>query len=424
MNRRREVEVAIIGGGPAGLAAAFSASKKAASVMLLESAPWLGGQIWSGGKESNSGDRRAKEWLRRIEASHVEIWTGSTVIGCNDCALLVDRAEGVCEVSFGKLILATGARERFVPFPGWTLPNVFGVGALHNLAKQGWPVRGKRVVVAGSGPLLFSVAAHLRMLGAKVVQMAEQANIAGLMRFAAQLPLTSPSKILQGAAYQSVLLGVPYQTHCWPIEAFGTEKLEAVRLTNGTKEWELPCDYLACAFGLTANLELPQLLGCNIENGQVKTDEQMKTSLPNVYCAGEPTGIAGVDGSLTDGTIAGLAATGQTEAAKKYAARKARMDRFGVALAESFKLRDELKSLARPDTILCRCEDITVGQARDASDWRSAKLHHHTGMGHCQGRTCGGAVRYLFGWEPDSVRPPVFPVTLEKLAGFDQQHSP
>ncbi len=417
MLERLEYEVAVVGGGPGGMTAACSAVQSTSSVVLLESALWLGGQVWSGG-DGPHADRTAKKWFKRIQQSDVEVMTQSTVIGIHDRILQVDTPEGLVEIAFSRLILATGAREIFIPFPGWTLPHVFGVGALHNLAKQGWPMRGKRVVVAGSGPLLIAVAAHLRQLGATVVLVAEQTGLSKMVQFAAQLPLNAPSKLMQGAAFGARLAGVPIRTHCWPVKASGTEKLERVRMTNGSSEWDIPCDYLACAFGLTANLELPYLLSCRIEEERVSTDSSMLTSIPKVYCVGEPTGIGGVDSALTEGTIAGFSAVGQTREANRMRSKKRRMDRFGEILRKSYEPRAELRTLAQPDTILCRCEDVSVGQARNDAGWREAKFYRHVGMGACQGRTCGSAARFLFGWEQPSVRPPLFPVELKKLATY------
>lgn len=405
------------------MAAAWAAAQQSQSVGLIEGAPWLGGQIWRHG----NGIRPPmgfRPWQRRLQSRPVEVRTQTTVVGARGPhTLLAEDADGPLEIGYRKLILAVGARELFIPFPGWTLPNVFGVGGLHNFAKLGWPVRGKRIAVAGSGPLLFAAAAHLRMMGAKIVLMAEQADLPELMRFGMRLPLLSPSKIIQGGVYQSMLLGVPYKTHCWPVEAFGDQQLESVRFTNQVRTWEVACDYLACAFGLAGSLELAHLLGCGIDHQAVQTDACQLTSVPDVYCAGEPTGIAGVDGALAEGQIAGFSAVGLNEKAEKLFAWRDRTRRFAAALAQGFKLRSELRHLARPDTILCRCEDVTFEKVRNDRSWREAKLYHHVGMGPCQGRTCGGAVRFLFGWEPQSVRPPIFPAQVETLAGGGKPES-
>lgn len=411
-------DVVVVGGGPGGIAAACAASEDGASVVLLESSPWLGGQVWSGGEHAHQSPM-AKSWLKKIARSKVEVRTDSSVIGIDGQRVLVDGKIGSCEIQFKNLVLATGARELMVPFPGWTTPGVFGVGGLHNLAKLGWPVKGKRVAVAGSGPLLFSVAAHLRQLGAKVVLIAEQTDRSAMMRFAMKLPLIAPAKLAQGALYQSKLQGVPYKNHCWPTRVLGERnRVEGVTFSNGSNDWEIKCDYLACAFGFMPNLELPHLVGLEIHDGTVHTNDLLETSVPGIYCAGETTGIGGVDAALVEGQLAGLAAAGSTKKAERWSAKVKKGQNFGRMLQDTFALRDELKQLARPDTMLCRCEDVTVGQASAETDWRAAKLYHHMGMGSCQGRTCGAAVRFLFGWEPESVRPPVFPVKLGRLAEF------
>src|SRR5262249_10293659 len=161
------------------------------------------------------------------------------------------------------LVLATGARERFLPFPGWTLPNVMGAGGLQALVKSGLPIAGKRVAVAGSGPLLLAVAKYLREHGAQVPLVAEQAAGASGDRFGLGL-IRHPSKWAQAVAIRAGLMGTRYLTSCWPVSAKGSERLESVEFQRAGKTWTEACDYLACGFGLIPNLELPMLLGCKI----------------------------------------------------------------------------------------------------------------------------------------------------------------
>ncbi len=187
-----------------------------------------------------------------------------------------------------------GARERFLPFPGWTLPGVFGAGGLQALVKGGLPVQGKRILVAGTGPLLLAVAAHLKQYGGNIVCVAEQASYAQMMPFLVSLS-GSPGKLLQGLRYRATLAGTPYRTGCWPVAAEGTPHCVQVRLSDGKRIWTEVCDYLACGFHLVPNTELAQLLGCGgLQNGAVIVDRQQRTTVQNVFCAGEPTGIAGL----------------------------------------------------------------------------------------------------------------------------------
>jgi NADPH-dependent 2,4-dienoyl-CoA reductase/sulfur reductase-like enzyme len=329
--------------------------------------------------------------------------------------LLVETPDGVLELDWKKLILATGARERFLPFPGWTLPGVVGPGGLYGMVKSGWPVAGKRVVVAGNGPLLLAAADGLRQAGARVSLVAEQADWGQVVRFGMGL-WRYPGKLLQGVGVKARLLGVPYRCGCWPVKAEGTAGVESVTLTNGSRSWSEDCDYLACGFHLVPNIELPCLLGCEMANGFVRVDEFQLTSVPDVFCAGEPTGVSGADCALVKGQVAGLAAACAEDQARTLFSQRAAWHRFRTSLNQAFALRSELRHLATPDTVVCRCEDVRYTDLKGCESLRAARLHTRCGMGSCQGRTCGAAVQFLFGWESDSVRPPLFPVRLASLA--------
>lgn len=308
-----------------------------------------------------------------------------------------------------------------MPFPGWTLPGVTGAGGLQALVKGGYPVAGKRVVVAGSGPLLLAVAATLTDRGARVVAIVEQAPSAALARFAAGLAAT-PSKAVQALRLWAQLRGIPYLRHSHVAATHATDAgvLGSVQVVgkHGAQQL-LDCDYLACGYGLVPNLELAQALGCatTVEQGQtvVQTGSWQQTDVPGVYCAGEGTGIGGVDLALVEGRIAGLAASGQTQHMEAELGARARWKTFAARLARAFALRPELATLAADDTIVCRCEDVTHGQLRAHTSWRSAKLQTRCGMGPCQGRVCGGATELLYGWRPDAVRMPIAPACVATL---------
>jgi D-hydroxyproline dehydrogenase subunit alpha len=329
--------------------------------------------------------------------------------------LLAETPGGVCELSYERLVLATGARERFIPFPGWTLPNVMGAGGLQALVKSGLPVEGKKVVVAGTGPLLLAVASYLREGGARVLLVAEQAPASRLFRFGLGL-LKHPGRALQGARLRGRLAGVPYLNGCWVVSAEGDDKVSSVTLRQGPRVWRVACDYLACGFHLAPNAELALLLGCEVEAGRVRVDDLQETSLPGVYSAGESTGIGGLELSLVEGEIAGHAAAGRREEARRLFPLRERHRRFADALERAFELREELKALPSDETIVCRCEDVTLGRLRAFDAWREAKLLTRCGMGPCQGRVCGAALEFLLGWRAESVRPPVLPVRVGSLA--------
>jgi NADPH-dependent 2,4-dienoyl-CoA reductase/sulfur reductase-like enzyme len=432
----KHADVIIVGAGPAGIAAATAAARHGRSVFLLDDNPAAGGQIWRGGIEApkqraNQGENAKKgSALHQLTKSGATLLFGYRVFDAPASGTLhalretADNAE-VVALQYDKLILATGARERFLPFPGWTLPGVFGAGGLQALVKGGFPVQGKRVAVAvaGSGPLLLAVAVHLQQYGAHVTSIAEQAPMSQLAPFAASL-WSHPAKIWQGIGYRAALGKTPYRTGCWPVAALQNEAtgvLKSVRLTNGTKTWEEPCDLLACGFHLVPNTELAALLGCNLRGDFVIVDEQQQTSVANIYCAGEPTGIAGLDAALLQGEIAGLACAGQPTGSAR--ARNAAEKKFASRLETAFRLRPELRLLASPETIVCRCEDVTYGNLAARTGWTDAKLQTRCGMGPCQGRICGPATQTLFGWTPKSVRPPLFPVPVSALCSHNFQQT-
>lgn len=412
-----ECEVLIVGAGPAGLAAAYRAAQGGRRrVTVVDDNPEAGGQIWRG-EQRELRSTEAQLWFERIHRVEIQLLAGARVFQqVAPGRLLAETSRGVRELVFESLVLATGARERFLPFPGWTLPNVMGAGGLQALVKGGLPVEGKRIVVAGSGPLLLAVADYLREHGADVLLVAEQAPQHRLARFGLGL-INQPGKLSQALAF---LKGGRYLTDCWVTAAHGDENLKSVVLRRGGKRWSVSCDYLACGFHLLPNLELAELLGCEIERGAVRVDEFQQTSVSQVYSAGESTGIGGLELSLVEGEIAGLGIAGRHEEARRLFPLRAKQWRFGERLNRTFALRDELRTLAEPETIVCRCEDVVFDRLRVHDSWRAAKLQTRCGMGPCQGRICGGAVEFLFGWKAESVRPPILPVRVESLLGHKE----
>lgn len=416
MNRAARFDVLVAGGGPAGMAAAVTAAECGARVGLVDDNVTPGGQIWRG--ESSTTDSEASQWVRRLHAAKVEVLSGTRVFHHPEAGVLQgEREAGVSILQYEALVIATGARERFLPFPGWTLPNVMGAGGLQALVKSGLPIAGKRVVVAGTGPLLLAVAAYLQQHGAEVVLICEQASWSRLARFGFSL-IGQNEKIRQALQMQRVLRRVKFAPNSWILAASGRETLKEVTISQGGRTQTIACDYLACGFHLVPNTELAALLGCNITDGCVRVNERQQTSVSGVLCAGEPTGIGGVELALVEGRIAGFASAGQDPPRRLYGER-AKLQRFARSLNAAFALRPELNSLVQPETIVCRCEDVTFGKVRQYSGWREAKLHTRCGMGPCQGRVCGAALEFLLSWKPESVRPPIFPVEFRSLGASD-----
>jgi len=415
----RNFDIVVVGSGPAGLAAATAAAALGKRVAVLDDNPKPGGQIWRAGIHPDRHPDPAKaRTIAAFSASGAELFSGHQIVNASGPGIVdawVESTKTLESFTCDKLIFATGARERFLPFPGWTLPGVFGAGGLQALVRSGYNVRGKRIVVAGTGPLLLAVAAHLKEDGATIVTIAEQSSISRLTPFLGSL-LTHPKKLRQGVRLRASLLGSPYRTGCWPVAVEGHREVTAVRLSNGARTWTEPCDLLACGFHLVPNLEVAMLLGCNIGADGVTVDENQQTSVPHVYCAGEPTGVAGVDAARLQGEVAGLAAAGDTQNAGRLYRRRNAEATFGKAMNRAFALRPEVLSLAQPDTIVCRCEDVRYrdldAQRSEHSAWTDAKLQTRCGMGPCQGRICGPAIEQLFGWKNNSVRPPLYPIPV------------
>lgn len=415
---QRKFDVLVVGAGPAGIAAAVCAAECGLRVGLVDDNFSPGGQIWRGAS-SGSPAPGARQWLERLRATQVErLWGCRVFDALSSGILLAETGNDLCELQCGKLILATGARERFLPFPGWTLPNVMGAGGLQAMVKSGLPIRGKRVVVAGTGPLLLAVAAYLRKRGGEIPMICEQASWSSLARFSVALS-SQPAKILQALQLKIDLAGVPFSPSSWPVSAEGREVLKNVTVSRRGKTETIACDYLAYGFHLVPNTELAAILGCQIESDVVRIDDFQRTTVPEVFCAGEPTGIGGVELALVEGQIAGLAAGGHGEKARSLFRQRTKRRNFVAALNTAFQLRPELRDLPSADTTICRCEDVPYSRLQPYTSWRAAKLQTRCGMGPCQGRVCGPATEFLLHWTPDSVRPPIFPARIESLAAFD-----
>ena len=415
----REFDVVIVGAGPAGIAAACRAAEAGRRSIVVDEGLGPGGQIWRPSVRGPHGRAAAAvHWILRLETSRAIVQRSTSVFDIRRLAtggfLISGEQDGrAFEVTGRAIVLATGARERFLPFPGWTLPNVVGIGGAQALLKAGTSFDEKRVVIAGSGPLLLPVAASLAKSGAKVALVAEQAASRNVRGFAVSL-WRRPATLMQAALLRSAFLTTRYATGTWVMSARGDLSVREVTITDGASNSVIACDYLCVAFGLVPNTELARLLGCEVEHGQVSVDATQATTVVGVYCAGEPTGIGGVDLSIVEGQIAGLAASGQPVSAS-LVARAARLRREASRMDAAFALRPELRTLAEPGTVVCRCEDVRLRELNPRWTSRQAKLYTRAGMGPCQGRVCGAALEFLMGWSPDSVRPPAQPARLGSL---------
>jgi NADPH-dependent 2,4-dienoyl-CoA reductase/sulfur reductase-like enzyme len=426
-NRDVDGDVVVIGAGPAGIAAAVRATEAGRRVIVLDESPNAGGQIWRHRSRATL-DPEARRWVDRLSRARADVRHGVAVVDVvrDDVAdrfnIVTEHVTGGAAIVRGRVIvLATGARERFLPFPGWTLPGVVGIGGAQALLKQGASYRGKRVVIAGTGPLMLPVAASMAGAGARLVLVAEQARAAVVRDFAFSL-LAHPETLVKAALYRAAFVRSPYALGTWVTEALGTSRLSAVVVTDGRTTRKVACDVLCTGYGLVPNVELARLLGCDVAAGVVAVNDRQQTSVPNVFAAGEVTGVGGVALSLVEGEAAGAAAAGAVRIDTSLVRRRVALREMANRLERTFAVRREITALSRDDTIVCRCEDVRRGALASLGDGRQAKLYTRAGMGACQGRVCGPALEALFGWSPGSVRTPVEPTRLSTLCVAARAH--
>ncbi|WP_168789899.1 FAD-dependent oxidoreductase [Paraburkholderia aromaticivorans] len=416
---KQHFDIVIVGAGPAGLNAASAAACAGATVALVDDNPRAGGQIWRQGP-GHAPQAQLHVLLTAISGqSTITHWPSTRVVApLSSRGLLLESTElGGAFVTYKHLILATGARERLLPFGGWTLPGVTGAAALQALVKGGMPVRGERIVIAGSGPLLIAALATARAAGARVVAVVEQASAFDVARFGVSL-LAAPARLRQAVGMTRGFAGLHYWTGSIVEEAQGDGRVERVTIRRGrdSRRVTLDCDRVACGYGLVPNITLAQALGCAIgEAGEIVVDGEQRTSIESVFAAGECTGVGGAELAGVEGEIAGVIASGGAADHATLDAQRARWRRFGRRVDTAFALRDAARTPPADGTLLCRCEDVSIGEVRAFADWREAKLHTRCGMGACQGRICGTAANLYFGWEAAAPRPPFSPAQIGTL---------
>ncbi|MFC8423897.1 FAD-dependent oxidoreductase [Streptomyces sp. NPDC057236] len=449
-------DLAVIGAGPAGLAAALAADRRGLRVALVDAAPQPGGQFYRQPAAGLRAERpralhhRWRTWagLRdRLATSSVRVLTEHhvwcverTPDGPAVHALLGPEQEKPAEVRATAVLLATGGYETVLPFPGWTLPGVVTAGGAQAMLKGGLVVPGRTAVVAGTGPLLLPVATGLAAAGVRVAALVESADPGRLLRHTGALA----GKLPEGAGYAARLLRhrVPFLTRHTVVRAHGDDRLTGVtvaaldahgRVRPGT-ERRLPCDTLAVSHGMLPHTDLAESLGCRLDGLVVAVDAEQRTDVPGVWAAGEATGVGGAALALAEGHIAGrsiaarLRGTVPDPGEWAPAARaRARMRGHAAALDAAYAPPAHWTDRVTDDTVVCRCEEVTAGTVREAlalgaGDARTVKLLTRAGMGWCQGRMCGPAVAGLAGCEPvPSRRPFARPVPLGVLAGQHEQ---
>ncbi|MGW1916376.1 FAD/NAD(P)-dependent oxidoreductase [Streptomyces sp. NPDC002076] len=455
--------LAVLGAGPAGLAGALAAAARGVRVTLVDAAEQAGGQFYRqpaqalGARRPEALHHQWKTWERlrdgidrHIAAGHITHLTGHHVwcVARESDTLAVhalrgpDQEEGVA-VRADAVLLATGGYERVLPFPGWALPGVVTAGGAQAMLKGGLVLPGRRVVVAGTGPLLLPVATGLAAAGARVAALVESADPGAVLRRTPALA-AEPGKLAEAAWYAGQLLRhrVRMLARHTVLEAHGTDRLEAVTVAALDREGRLragsarriPCDTLAVGHGMLPHTDLAETLGCTLTGTDVRVDDEQRTDVPGVWAAGETTGIGGAALALAEGHIAGrsiaarLRGTAPDPRSWAAAARaRTRQRAFFAALETVYAPPPGWADRITDDTVVCRCEEVTAGQVRTAAgglgagDLRTAKLLTRAGMGWCQGRMCAPAVAGLTGCPlTPGRRPFARPVPLGVLAALPE----
>ncbi|MGI5272173.1 FAD-dependent oxidoreductase [Nonomuraea sp. CA-218870] len=432
-------DLAVVGGGPAGVAGALTAALRGLRVALVDSGARLGGQYFRHrgvpGEPATAGFARFARQVRAL-TERAEVLTSRQVWAVTrEADGFTAHCLGGTAVRCRRLLIATGAHDRPLPFPGWDLPGVLTAGGAQALLKGQGVVAGDRVVVAGTGPFLLPVAAGLAAAGARVPGVYEANGGLGLARH----PLLALGRAGEAAGHLAALARhrVPYRTRHAVVAAHGDRELEAVTVARLDRDWNVldtrrvPCDTLATGYGFTPQIDLGVQLGCATRPDAdgtpvLRADAAQRTTVPGVWAAGEPTGVGGRHLSELEGRIAGLSAAADHDDGPGppglLLRRRARLRAFAAALLAAYPVKDGWRGWLRDDTLVCRCEEVPLARIREArdlgaTDARSVKLLSRAGMGWCQGRICGHPVACLADGDQAAPRRPIAqPVTLAALA--------
>ncbi|WP_307857162.1 NAD(P)/FAD-dependent oxidoreductase [Pseudarthrobacter albicanus] len=451
-----KADVAVVGAGPAGLAAAVAAAEAGALVAVVDAGAQPGGQFWRHRPETvvpepdgsgHHGWRSYVDLRARFDAARrrgqiiylpgLQVWmpekndagftlhtTPAVARARSEDAATNDPAgsgagngpAGSGTVVARRLVLCPGGYDRQLPVPGWELPGVMAAGGIQAFLKGNGTLPGRRFVVAGTGPFLLPVAAGIAEAGGQVLAVLESSSPAAWLphlRAAAGVP----EKALEGAEYAAVFARhrIPYRTRSIVTEILGQDRASGVRTAKvdadgrvrpGTEGVYDDVDVVGFGWGFTPQMELPVALGADTRldaDGSLVgiVDERQESSIPGLFLAGEVTGVGGASLAVIEGLTAGAAAARERAADKADASRATRHRRFAEAMHHAHPVPAAWQEWLTPDTTVCRCEEVTASQiteARDtlgARDSRSLKSFTRAGMGWCQGRVCGFAAGCL-----------------------------
>ncbi|MBB1624084.1 NAD(P)/FAD-dependent oxidoreductase [Achromobacter sp. UMC71] len=442
----------IVGAGPAGVRAAQALAAQGLRPVVLDEAPRAGGQIY---RQPPPGFLRPKAALygfehRKADALHrkmdellpkIDYRPGSLVWNVEGKVLDVLQGGASAPVPYTHLILATGATDRVLPFPGWLTPGVYTLGGSQVALKHQGCAIGSRVVFLGTGPLLYLVAYQYAKAGATVAAVLDTSRFADRL---AALPgmLRAPGLLAKGLYYMAWLRahGVPMASGVRPVRVEGDARVTALTYRLGRQQRRIECDAVGYGLSLRSETQLASLAGCQFDfhprdrNWTPRLDAAGRSSVTGVYVAGDGAGIGGADAAELAGERAALALLEDAGCPQPVA----RVRELEAGLAANARVRDALERAfpfpedwaagIADDTVVCRCEEVTAGtmraavQATGARELNRLKALTRVGMGRCQGRMCGaGAAEVLAhacGAGPEAVgrlrnQPPVKPIPVD-----------
>ena len=418
------MQVVIVGAGPAGVRAAQTLVRHGLRPTVLDESGRWGGQIY---RQPPPNFERSKKTLYGFDAgraesihstmngllAHLDYQPDTLVWNAEGGQLDVLREGQTSTVAYTHLILATGATDRVLPLPGWTTPGVFTLGGTQVALKfQGCSI-GQRVVLMGTGPLLYLIAYQYAKAGAVVVGVLDTAVLTDQI-VALPAMLQQPGVLAKGLYYVGWLRahGVPLHSGVQPVRVLGDSRVSGVVWRDGRGEQTVACDAIGIGYGLRSETQLADILGCrfyfdDMQRGWLpERDDVGRASVSGVYLAGDGAGTLGADAAEWAGERAALALVADAQGSFESAdtarafmidAKLARSRRFRVGLERAFPFPVHWAAQAPDELVICRCEEITAGdlrrtaQAMGAVEMNRLKALSRVGMGRCQGRMCGVA---------------------------------
>ncbi|MBI6818328.1 NAD(P)/FAD-dependent oxidoreductase [Pseudomonas syringae] len=420
--------IAIVGAGPAGIRAAQTLLAHGIKACLIDEGLRGGGQVYRRQPDNFQRSARALYGFESAKAvavhealdtlaAQIDYRPQTLVWNAEDHQLDTLQNGTAATVDFSHLIVATGATDRILPVPGWTLPGAYSLGAAQVALKYQGCAIGQRVVFCGSGPLLYLVAYQYAKAGAKVLAVLDSAPFSAQCKALPAL-LGQPATLAKGIYYRAWLSahGIPVHQGVQLTRIDGEKRVDGIQWQRNGKSGHLACDAVAFAHALRSETQLADLLGCEfawsaLNRAWLPTrDDCGRSSVSGIYLAGDGAGIMGADAAEMAGELAALGllqdigVVADTARIDTLKTALRRIERFRHGLETAFPFPEDWAATVADDTLVCRCEEVSAGEIRSAvqdGHWEinRVKAMCRVGMGRCQGRMCGLAAAEIIARE-------------------------